>query len=110
MNVIWSIKDLKEIAEKRQHNKFDFNICVSGARGNGKSTFLYKFYSRFPIFRPKIHLVYSRHDVMTLLEKSKFTTILDDEAIRSQNLAKPDKLHQQPLGTAIITPGIPKLT
>jgi len=83
MNVIWSIKDIVDIATSRQKNKFDFNICVSGARGNGKSTFLFKFFARFPVFKPKIHQIYRRADVMHLLEKCQYTTIFDDEAIRT---------------------------
>ncbi len=83
MKLIWSIKDLVEIAEERQNNKFDVIIAVSGARGNGKSTLLFKFLSRFKKFKPWKHQVYSRKDVMRLLEGSKFRFIFDDEAIRT---------------------------
>lgn len=83
MKLIWSIKDLVEICKGRQNNKFDVVIAVSGARGNGKSTFLYKLFSRFDVFRPWKHIVYSRNDVMALIEGSQYECILDDEAIRT---------------------------
>ncbi len=83
MNVIWSIKDLAEVIKKRQENKFDACIAVSGARGDGKSTLLFKLFLRFSKFRPRKHQVYSRKDVIRLLEASKFGCIFDDEAIRT---------------------------
>jgi len=83
MKIIWSIKDLVEIAKSRQKNKFDMIIVVTGGRGDGKSTFIYKFFSRFNQFRPWKHMVYSRRDVMRLLEKIKYGCIFDDEAIRT---------------------------
>ncbi|GAG03038.1 unnamed protein product, partial [marine sediment metagenome] len=72
-----------EIIKQRQDNKFDACIVVSGARGNGKSTFLFKLFVRFKKFKPWKHQVYSRKHVMELLERSKFGCILDDEAIRT---------------------------
>lgn len=83
MAIIWSIKDLLTIAQSRQKNKFDFNIAISGARGNGKSTLLYKFFSRVKGFKPWNNIIYSRNDAMILLESQKFGCIFDDEAIRS---------------------------
>ena len=83
MKLIWSIKDLVEISKTRQNNKFDVIIAVSGSRGNGKSTLLYKFFSRFKNFKPWSNLVYSRKDVMKLLEDSQYGCIFDDEAIRT---------------------------
>ncbi len=47
------------------------------------STFLYKFFSKFKSFRPWRHQIYSRNDVMKILEGSKFSCIFDDEAIRT---------------------------
>lgn len=82
-NLIWSIKDLVEIAKQRQNNKFDMNIAASGPRGNGKSTLLFKFFSRFKGFKPWTNQVYSRKDVMRLLEGSQYACIFDDEAIRT---------------------------
>lgn len=80
---IYTLKDIRQIAVDRQNNKFDFNIAVSGERGNGKSTFLFKLFNTFPQFRPKTHIVYRRREVMDLLEKNKFGVIMDDEAIRT---------------------------
>ena len=83
MRIIWSINDLIDIAKTRQNNKFDMIIAVSGARGNSKSSFLFKFFSRIKGFRPWKHQIYSRKDVMKLLEGSKKGCIFDDEAIRT---------------------------
>lgn len=83
MRIIWSLKDLVEIAKKRQQNEFDCNIAITGARGNGKSSCSFKFLSRLKGFKPWKHLVYSRKEVMKLLEKLKYGTIQDDEAIRT---------------------------
>lgn len=83
MRVIWSLKDLVEIAKQRQQNEFDCNIIITGPRGNGKSSTGMKFLSRIKGFKPWKHLVYSRKDVMKLLEKLKYGGILDDEAIRT---------------------------
>ena len=83
MRLIWSITDLVEIAKERQQNKFDVIIAVSGDRGNGKSSLLFRFFSRFKPFKAWNHQIYSRKDVMRLLEKNKFGCIFDDEAIRT---------------------------
>ncbi len=83
MRIIWTIKDLVEISRSRQKNKFDVIIAVSGNRGDGKSSLLFKFFSRFKEFKPWKHQIYSRKDVMKLLEGSKFGCIFDDEAIRT---------------------------
>jgi len=83
MRIIWNIKDLVDITKRKQENKFDMNIVVSGARGNGKSTLLFKFFLRFQNFRPWLNQVYSRKDVMRLIEKEKSSCIFDDEAIRT---------------------------
>ena len=56
MRIIWSINDLIDIAKTRQNNKFDMIIAVSGARGNSKSSFLFKFFSRIKGF-----LFYAQH-------------------------------------------------
>ncbi len=83
MRLIWSITDLVDISKQRQQNKFDVIIAVSGARGNGKSSLLFRFFSRFKPFKAWNHQIYSRKDVMNLLEKNKFGCIFDDEAIRT---------------------------
>ncbi len=35
-NIVWSIKDLVEVAQNRQKNEFDVMQFISGRRGNGK--------------------------------------------------------------------------
>jgi len=80
---IYQVNDIYEMAKERINRKFDFNIAVSGPRGNGKSTFLFKLFSKFKQFRPRNNLVYKRKDVMKLLEQQKYGVIMDDEAIRT---------------------------
>lgn len=81
----WSIKELTECLRQRQNNKFDANIGVSGLRGNGKSTFLFKIFNSFKKqgFRPRQHQVYSQDDVTKLLSNQQFGFCWDDEAINS---------------------------
>lgn len=81
----WSIKEISEIIRERQLNKFDANIGVSGNRGNGKSTFLFKIFNSFKKkgFRPRKHQVYSQQDVIELLSGQMFSYCWDDEAINS---------------------------
>lgn len=83
--VIWSIKELCQVLRKRQLNKFDVNIGVSGKRGNGKSTFLFHIFNRFHEdgFKEEKHQVYSREDVIDLLSSQLFGFCWDDEAINS---------------------------
>ena len=84
VGVVWSIKDLVEVIDGRRNNKFSVEIVVSGGRGSGKSTLLFKLFLRFKGFNAWKHMVYSRRDVMELLEGQKFGFIFDDEAIRTQ--------------------------
>ena len=77
------MKEIKDVAESRQKNKYDCNIVTSGARGNGKSTFLFKLFLRFPQFKPWTHVIYTRKEVMSLLEGNQYIPIMDDEAINS---------------------------
>lgn len=81
----WSVKELTDCIRKRQLNKFDANIGVSGNRGQGKSTFLFKIFQAFKHqgFRPYKHQVYSQDDVKRLLSNQKFGFCWDDEAINS---------------------------
>lgn len=83
--VIWSIRELTEFLRKRQQNKFDVNIGVSGLRGNGKSTLLFKIFNSFKKkgFKQNKHQVYSREDVIELLSTQEFGFCWDDEAINS---------------------------
>ncbi len=83
VRVIYSIKEIVEIIQTRQKNKFDANFAVSGNRGLGKSTLIGKVYYRLPNFSPWKHQVYSREDVLKLLQTEKFGSCWDDEAINS---------------------------
>ncbi len=83
--VIWTIKELTEVLRERQLNEFDANFGVSGRRGNGKSTFLFKIFNSYKKdgFQPNKHQVYSQKDVIELLSNQKFGFCWDDEAINS---------------------------
>lgn len=81
--IIWSIKELVEVLRSRQLNKFDVNVGVSGARGDGKSTLINKVLLRMPGFKQFTHQVYTREDVINLLKEQKFSYCWDDEAINS---------------------------
>lgn len=83
--VKWSVKELTEYVRRRQLNKFDANIGVSGNRGDGKSTLLFKIFQAFRNegFRPHKHQVYSQDAVKNLLCNQKFGFCWDDEAINS---------------------------
>lgn len=83
--VIWTIRELTTCLRQRQLNKFDCNIGVSGKRGNGKSTLLFKIFNSFKKdgFKPQQHQVYSREAVMDLLGSQQLGFCWDDEAINS---------------------------
>ncbi len=83
--VIWTIKELTDTLRQRQLNEFDVNFGVSGKRGNGKSTFLFKVFNSFKKqgFKPIKHQVYSQKDVIDLLSNYSFNFCWDDEAINS---------------------------
>lgn len=83
--VIWTIKEFTGVLRKRQLNKFDCNMGVSGKRGDGKSTFLFKIYNSFKKdgFIQEKHQVYEQKDVIRLLAQQQFSFCWDDEAINS---------------------------
>ena len=83
--VIWSIKEFCEVLRKRQLNKFDCNMGVSGRRGDGKSTFLFKIFNSFKEdgFNIEKHMEYSQQAVTSLLANQRFGFCWDDEAINS---------------------------
>lgn len=83
--VRWTLRELTLTLRKRQMNKFDCNIAVSGRRGLGKSTLLFKVFNAFKDdgFNPRFHQVYEREDVMKLLSEQKRGFCWDDEAINS---------------------------
>ena len=83
--IVWTLKELTDVIRQRQLNKFDVNIGVSGKRGDGKSTVLFKVFNSFKKtgFRQKKHQVYNREDVVKLLQNQQFGFCWDDEAINS---------------------------
>lgn len=84
-NIIWSLKEITELLRQRQLNKFDANIGVSGKRGNGKSTVIFKLLNSYKKtgFNQRKHQVYKRDDVIDLLCNQQFSFCWDDEAINS---------------------------
>jgi len=83
--IIWTIKELCTMFRNRQLNKFDCNVGVSGSRGDGKSTLLFKIFNSFKKdgFNQEEHQVYERDDIMRLLSSQEFGFCWDDEAINS---------------------------
>lgn len=83
--VIWTIKEFTEVLRKRQLNKFDCNMGVSGKRGDGKSTFLFKIFNSFKKdgFIQEKHQVYEQKHVIGNLANQQFSFCWDDEAINS---------------------------
>ncbi len=83
--IIWTLRELTTTIRQRQMNKFDVNIGVSGKRGVGKSTFLFKIFNSFKKdgFLQIKHQVYNQEDVINLLAKQSFRYCWDDEAINS---------------------------
>lgn len=83
--VVWTIKEFTEVLRKRQLNKFDVNLGVSGKRGNGKSTLLFKIFNSFRKegFIDEKHQVYAQKDVIKLLASQVFGFCWDDEAVNS---------------------------
>ena len=83
--VIWTLRELTTCIRQRQLNNYDANIGVSGNRGDGKSTLLFKIFNSFRKdgFNPEKHQEYSRDKIITLLANQKFGFCWDDEAINS---------------------------
>ena len=83
--IIWTLKELTLVLRQRQLNKFDVDLGVSGKRGNGKSTLLFKIFNSFKKegFIQEKHQVYSQEDVVKLLANQEFSFCWDDEAINS---------------------------
>ncbi len=83
--VIWSLKEFTQVLRERQLNKFDCNMGISGKRGDGKSTFLFKIFNSFKKdgFKQEKNQVYSQKDVIDLLANQYFGFCWDDEAINS---------------------------
>lgn len=83
--IIWTLKELTTCLRKRQLNKYDANFGVSGKRGDGKSTLLFKIFNSFKKegFKQEKHQEYSRQKIIELLANQKFSFCWDDEAINS---------------------------
>ena len=81
--IVWTMEELAEMVRQRQMNEFDANMAIDGSRGNGKSTFMFKFFSHFDKFNPKEDIVFSREDVMEGLKRKKYGCIFADEMINA---------------------------
>lgn len=86
--VIWSVKELAEATKKRILNKYDSNIAVTGLTGKGKSTFLWKFFHKFPDFKVEEKLTYSREEMIHLIRDFIKSYCWNDELISSANKRK----------------------
>lgn len=86
--ITWSIKELAEDTKKRVLNKYDSNIAVTGLTGKGKSTFLFKFFSKFPDFKIEDKLTYNRGEMIKLIRDHKNSYCWNDELISSANKRK----------------------
>ncbi len=82
-SIKWSMKELRAALRARQNNEYDINIGVTGKRGDGKSSFIYKLLIGFKDFNPEKHQVYQREHVIKLLKTQKFGFCFDDEGINS---------------------------
>lgn len=79
----WTLVQLRELITKRQLNKYDCNIAVSGATGGGKTTLVLKLVFPIQNFEPWKHIVYDRESVIDLITSQKFGICVDDEAMNS---------------------------
>jgi len=79
--VVWSVQELAEMVRKRTNNYFDSNIAVSGLRGIGKSTFLWKFFHKFSDFNMKDKFTTRRKRMIDLIRKHKYSYCWNDELI-----------------------------
>ncbi len=84
-SIIWTLRELTTCIRQRQLNKYDANIGVSGKRGDGKSTLLFKLFNAFKKegFNQEKHQEYSREKIINLLATQEFSFCWDDEAINS---------------------------
>ncbi len=86
--VEWSVSELAEVTKERTKNNFDSNIAVTGGTGMGKSTFLYKFFHKYPDFKIDEKLTYSRAETIHLIKDFKNSYCWNDELISSGNKRK----------------------
>lgn len=76
----WPLYAIKEMLLERRANEKDNIVLVTGARGEGKSTFVGKILFQFEDFVPYESMVYSK-DKMFELVKKKNGYIWGDEAV-----------------------------
>lgn len=93
----YNVKDIADVARKRQLNKYDCLIGIFGARGVGKSSLAVRLayaIKRYEVehygkiykgggFNMKNDMVYSRGDMMHLFKDRKFKIIMGDEMINA---------------------------
>ena len=84
-SIVWTLRELTVCIRQRQLNKYDANVGVSGKRGDGKSTLLFKIFNAFKKegFNQEKHQEYSRDKIVNLLANQRFSFCWDDEAINS---------------------------
>jgi len=70
----------KEMLEGRRNNERDNIILITGARGDGKSTFAGKILFQFEDFDPYEQMVYNKEDMFKLIKK-KNGYVWADEAV-----------------------------
>lgn len=79
----WSMKELADMTNDRIKNKFDSNIAVTGLTGMGKSTYLHKFFHKFPDFKIEKYFTMKRRKMIELVQNHKFSYCWNDELISS---------------------------
>lgn len=87
----WNPTILSKLIIRTVNNKFDFNLCVSGLRGTGKSTLCYQLARRIQTcperikgtytFNPKKDILYTQKDVLKAMNERWSSIIFCDEAI-----------------------------
>lgn len=83
MRIVFTVADVADILKDRQGNNFDARMAVVGNTGDGKSTLISKILYKTGKYKPKKQLVYSREDIMQLIENQTCGICHDDEAINS---------------------------
>lgn len=81
VKIYWTITDLATLMKNMQDNKFDCIIAICGSRGIGKSSMAVKLALKFPQFKIKRDIAFSRQDVMEQLTNKQQGVIVADEVI-----------------------------
>lgn len=77
----WHTSDIVDMIKRRQANKFDVIVLVTGNRGDGKSSLSVKCALRLPNFKMKRDIVFSREEVIEQLATKEKGVIIADEFI-----------------------------